>query len=413
MSFVLPFLTFLQPGILWPELAVARPVLIASVLALIVGLARKSTLKRSDAFGGKAFVYLVGFILAQVASVYYSGLSGVFEELAFWYVFPLFVVLSVLLMADATALGRYVWGMMIGSLFVVVYGIYAVGAWGGYEGTGRAGAYGMYDNHNDYSFIIVQILPFVFIYRGIEERFLRRTLLGLALLACLAGMAMSLSRGGMITLVFEGMLLILFAMKGRKRFWLLPLAAVLGLAAIGLQYQRRAENQTNYTAEDAESGRFELWKAGLTMLAHNPLLGVGSRRFPEYSNRYYELSHDMVGKVSHNTYVEIFSTSGVIGFFCFAWMIRHLLRLLRRRPSALAPPVIDATRRAALISLSAILLRAFLDAKLYDWSFYTLCAIGIACELLGRQYDSGTEKSPGLHDNLAHQQGRAAMPAVW
>lgn len=408
----MPFLTFLQPGILWPEIAPARPVLIVSILALIVGLARKATYPRSEAFGGKVFVYLLVFIFAQVASVYYSGRYDLLEELAFWYVFPLFVVISVLLMADTTALQRYVWGMIVGGMVLVVYGIYAVGAWGGYQGTGRAGAYGMYDNHNDYSFIIVQILPFIFVYRGIETGFMRRTLLGLALLACLAGMAMSLSRGGMITLVVEGMLLIVFAMKGRKRYWLLPLAAALGIAAIGLQFERRAENQSSYTAENAESGRLELWKAGWAMLKHNPLLGVGSRRFSEYSSRYYDLSHDMVGKNSHNTYLEIVSTSGLIGFIGFAGMIRHLLRQLRRRPATTAPPVLDATRRAALISLCAILLRAFLDAKSYDWSFYTLCAVGIACHLLGRRYETSPGESSGNHDTSTGMNGAAAMPAV-
>lgn len=412
MSFLFPFLTFLQPGILWPGLAAARPVLIVAIMALIVGLGRKATYPRSEAFRGKVFVYLLGFIFAQVASVYYSGVYDLLDEFAFWYVFPLFVVISVLLMADITALRRYVWGMIVGGMVLVVYGVYSVGAWGGYQGSGRAGAYGMYDNHNDYSFIIVQLLPFVFVYRGLEESFIRRSLLGLALLACLAGMAMSLSRGGMITLVVEGMLLILFAMKGRKRYWLLPLAVVLGVAAIGMQYQRRAENQSNYTAEDAESGRLELWKAGLGMLRHNPLLGVGSRRFGEYSSRYYDLSHDMVGKVSHNTYIEIFATSGLIGFVCFAGLIRHLLQQLRHRPAVTAPPVLDATRRAALISLCAILLRAFLDAKLYDWSFYTLSAVGMACYLLGRHYETTAGATPGHHDTSPGTRGVATVPAV-
>jgi len=412
VSFLFPFLTFLQPGILWPGIAAARPVLIVSILALLVGLARKATYPRSGAFGNKVFAYLLVFIFAQVASVYYSGLHEVLDELAFWYVFPMFVVISVLLIADTTELQRYVWGMIVGGMVLVAYGIYAVGAWGGYMGTGRAGAYGMYDNHNDYSFIIVQILPFVFIYRGMETGFVRRTLLGLALLACLAGMLMSLSRGGMIALVVEGMLLIVFAMKGRRRFWLLPLVAVLGIAAIAVQYERRAENQPTYTVEDSEAGRLELWRAGWRMLKQNPLLGVGSRRFAEHSQRYYDLSHDMVGKNSHNTYVEILATSGLVGFIGFAGLIRHLLRQLRHRPAATAPPVLDATRRAALISLCAILLRAFLDAKPHDWSFYTLCAVGIACHLLGRQYETSAGEPSGDHDTATSAHGVAAMPAV-
>jgi len=399
MSFLYPFLNFLQPGILWPAIADVRPMLVASALALFIGLGSRSDYPRAAAFHGKVFLYLVVFIVAQVASVYYSGVSGMLEELGFWYVFPLFIVISVLLMTNPTAMKRYVWGMMVGSMVVVLYGIYAVPAWGGYQHTGRAGAYGMYDNHNDYSFIIIQIVPFLYMYRKIEGSMLRRLLLLLSLAACALGIAMSLSRGGMIALVVEAVFIVLIGMEGKKRFWLLPVIAVIGVAAIGYQYAKRAENQTNYTAEDAESGRFELWKAGVIMLEKNPLLGVGSRRFPEYAHKYYELSHDMQGKVSHNTYVEIFSGSGLIGFFGFVLAGRHLVRNLRRRAAPNCPPIIEATRKATLISLYAIILRAFLDAKPHDWCFYTLCAIGIACHLLQQKYESSVEGSNAQGSN--------------
>ena len=49
-----------------------------------------------DAFTSKTFIYLVIFILAQVFSVYYSGVMGMLDELGYWYVFPLFVVISLL-----------------------------------------------------------------------------------------------------------------------------------------------------------------------------------------------------------------------------------------------------------------------------------------------------------------------------
>ena len=50
--------------------------------------------------------------------------------------------------------------MICGGIWIVVYGIYAV-----YEGpntarTGAAGAYGMYENHNDYTFIIIPDIAF-------------------------------------------------------------------------------------------------------------------------------------------------------------------------------------------------------------------------------------------------------------
>jgi hypothetical protein len=159
VSFLYSLLNFLQPGILWSEIAWLRPMLVASVLGLLVGVFRGAEYPRQAAFSHPIFVWLVAFILAQILSVYYGGFSGMLEEFSFWSVYLMFVVISILLISNTVALKRYVWGMIVGSMVVVGYGIYGVYAWGGYTlengiATGRAGAYGMYENHNDYTFII-------------------------------------------------------------------------------------------------------------------------------------------------------------------------------------------------------------------------------------------------------------------
>lgn len=381
MSFLYPFLNFLQPGILWPDLADLRPMIVISALAFLAALRGRSTYDRGEAWRRKPFVWLVVFVIAQALSVYKSGVGEMLAELGYWFVFLLFVAVSIMLVRDEKTLSRYVWGTMLGSLFVVVYGIYAVPAWGGYAHTGRAGAYGMYDNHNDYSFIIIQSVPYFYMFWRRETKALRRMLLMAGLLACVTGIAMSLSRGGMMALVLEVVLIVVIGQEGRRRLWLLPVIIVLGLGAISVQYARRAANQgEGYTAEDAESSRIELWKAGWNMLKANPILGVGSRRFPEYSQQYYDLSYDQKGKVSHNTYIEVASTSGLLGFLSFVLMLWRLIQDLRReRPDLSRKGIIDSTRRATLIGLYAMVLRAFLDAKQHDWSFYSFCAIGIAC----------------------------------
>ena len=387
MSFLYPFINFVQPGILVPALADLRPGILMALLGLLASLAMRPEYQRSEAFRTKVFTYLVLFVVVQAISVYYSGMSAMAAELLFWYQFPVFVAISVLLMPTVDALRRYVWGVILGSMFVVVFGIYALFAHGGYEGTGRAGAYGMYENHNDYTFIIIQIVPFIYTYMGVETSWVRRWLLRGCLVTCLAGVALSLSRGGMIALVIELVLIIALLMTGRKRVILLPLVAAIGIAAVGYQYAMREQNQgSGYTAEDAKSSRIELWKAGVNMLIDRPLLGVGSRRFPEYSRHYYELSHDQIGKVSHNTYVEIFSSSGLLGFTTFVLMLLWLVRMLRVVPASTAPPILNATRQGALIALYAILFRAFLDAKVHDWCFYFLASIGICYSLLQRRY---------------------------
>jgi hypothetical protein len=50
-------------------------------------------------------------------------------------------------------------------------------------------------------------------------------------------------------------------MKGRKRYWLLPLARA-GHRSDRPEVPAARRGTIDYTAENAEAGRLELWKAG-------------------------------------------------------------------------------------------------------------------------------------------------------
>jgi O-antigen ligase len=379
MSWLFPFLNFLQPGVLFPALADYRPMLVVSLLCLVAGYARHAEFSRRGSFASPIFWALCAFIAIQALSVHFAGMAIMFNELVFWCMYWLFVVVSVLLISSAQDLRRYIWGMIVGGMVIVIAGILSVPfKWGLAADTGRAGAWGMYQNHNDYTFIIVQILPFVYMYSRIETGW-RRSLLRLCVMACIVGNFMSLSRGGVLAIVLEFLLIVLMGMQGKRRFWLLPLVALAGMAAIGYQWAKRAENQqTGYTAETAEESREELWRAARIMVQAKPFLGVGSRRFGEFARDYYDLSKNQIGKNSHDTYLEVLATSGFLGFGLFAFMLAGVWRQLRRPLPGTGPPVLEATRLAGLISLYSILFRGILDAKSEDWSIYVLLTVGIA-----------------------------------
>lgn len=390
MDFMYSFLTFLQPGILWPELVPYRPVFVLSLVAVGVGLLYRSSYPRGIAFAQPAFRYLVFFIVVQVFSVYYSGVSSMLEELGYWYIYPMFVVISILLINSVSALKHYVWGMIAGSMVVVLYGIYAVYAQLPCAVQGRAGAYGMYENHNDYTFIIIMVLPFLYLYWRVESSRFRRLLLALSMLACVVGVFLSLSRGGMLALVLELGLIVLLAVNKKRRTLLLFLLILFGFAAISYQWAKRAENQgDSYTYENAKDSRIELWKIAKNMVLAHPLMGVGSRRFREFKQDYGEISHDNQGLVAHNTYIEIITGSGLFGFISFFLMLRSMVRALKVPAGASAPMYLSVTGTAALIGLYAIIFRALFDSKTYDWSFYVLCTIAIVCTVLRHSLPTG------------------------
>lgn len=405
MTFIFPFMNFFQPGIFWPQLADFKPMLVLTLLALAVGALRKSAYPARDAFAHPAFIWLALFILVQPLSLVKSGVMFALSESVYWGMYLMFVCASLLLIRDEKTLGLYIRGTLAGAMFIIAFGILAaVNGWPQALG-GRAGAYGMYENHNDYSFLIIQIVPFLFMYRKVAAGARARLLLNAALAACAVGIVLSLSRGGMLALVLECALIIFIGMEGRKRLLWLPVLVLVGAAAIGFQWAKRAENQgDNYTAADAENSRLELWSAAYHMALANPLLGVGSGQFNDHASSYGEISHDNRGKNTHNTYLEILTGNGIIGLFCFLAMIVKLIRDLRRVPPLPGPPLLDAMRRATLIALYAILFRATLDAKPHDWSFYTLCAIGVACITIQRQLATQPEQQQ------AEQSGEIAEP---
>jgi O-antigen ligase len=379
-SFVFPLANFFQPGIFWPQIAEYRPLQIIAIVALLASLGGKSTYDRMDALRHPAAKWLLFFLLLQPLSVYRTGLFGMWQEFNFWLTYALFLLVSLRIIDSPQALRRYIWGMMCGSAWIIFWGIYAVFA--GLEAVtngGRAGAYGMYENHNDYSFIIVQTLPFYFIYWRTETGLLARMFLGVATLGSVLGIFMSLSRGGMMALVLEVALIVIFTTSKRTRLILLPLVCALGMAAISYQYIKRAQNQgDSYTAEDAESSRWELWQAGGGMIEAHPLLGVGSRSFGENATSYGEISHDNLGKNAHNTFIEAAATTGLIGLLALAKMLLETIKELRRKITVEATPWELDTRKATLIALYTIIFRSLFDAKSWDWSYYILITIALA-----------------------------------
>lgn len=385
MAFLYPFLNFLQPGVLWPVLEPFKPMLVASLIAALLSmrpLARPSDSLARSYFGHPLLPWLAAFVAVQVISVWYSGLMAMVDELMLWQVFFLYVVISLMTIRDIADLRRYVWGNIVGSACVIFFGLYLVAVHSPLlaHDQNRAGAYGMYASHNDYTFITLMILPFTLTYlKTSRRRWQQAFLVGVAI-ACVAGTMLSYSRGGMLGLMLEGGLLVWFNLRGGKRIVVLAAVAALGTAVTVHQFAVRAEEGgALYTQADAENSRYELWRAAMAIFKVHPILGVGSNRFREVDSQYSSISHDNKGKVAHDTYLEVAADTGLCGLITFGaalWLMFRSYRGLRIE-DATGDGLAEA-RLAGFISYLTILFRATLDAKVYDWSFYFLAVIAVA-----------------------------------
>jgi O-antigen ligase len=397
MAFLYPFLVLLQPGILWPALAPYKPILAVSAVAMLFGAARAgATAQLGHKLAQPVFVWLVAYVVVQVVSLHFGGLAVMLETLEFWGTYALFVLVSALLITDRPQLYRFIAGMLAGSAVVIAYGIVAVVTHSPELEGNRAGAYGMYQNHNDYTFLILMALPFAYMAMRLVQSWLARLLLLGFVLACIAGTALSLSRGGILALVMMLLMLYWSTTTGARRTLGLALLLVIGAGGIVWQFAAREQNQLgHYTLEDSEISRYELWRAARKIIVEHPLLGVGSGRYADYARNYYDLSHNNVGKVSHNTYLEVTTGSGLLGLLTFVMMLWHIVRASgdrwRQTPSGVPPPL----RLATQVCIWTIMFRAMLDAKTYDWSFYFLATMAIAIATLPAAETEPSREAPG------------------
>jgi len=395
--------------------------LVATLIAVLFELIRTrpgdAELRRRF-FLHPAFIWLGVFVVVQVISVYYGGVRGMLEELDFWDVYLLFVAASLLSIHDARSLRRYVWGMMLGSAVVVAFGLYAVAVNLPTLAGGRAGAYGMYENHNDYTFIIIMVLPFAYLFLRLARTRLAKLLLLALVVACMVGVVLSLSRGGILALVLEGALILGLTTTGKRRVLAIVVLALIGSVAVIHQFTAREENQRGlYTEADAANSRYELWRAARSMIVARPILGIGSRRFKEFSQDYGEISHDNRGKVAHNTYMEVAADTGILGFGSFMLMLRGIFRSVRgvRLGDARGDGLVEI-RLATFISLCAIMFRSLLDAKAYDWSYYVLAVLAIATSILASRaaaHAEATEQQPAAPSEPPRRPVVSARPMVY
>lgn len=143
---------------------------------------------------------------------------------------------------------------------------------------------------------------------------------------CLAGILLSLSRGGLIG-VGAG-LLIAVVVGGRWRWRVLAVCGAVAFLGIGyfafvasLPAKERVLNVSG-----GGTGRLDLWTVGLRMVSAHPVQGVGTGQFAN-SSVHYLLRPGVIErgdfilstpKVAHNTYLNIVSELGFVGGALFA-----------------------------------------------------------------------------------------------
>ncbi len=223
----------------------------------------------------------------------------------------------------------------------------------------------------------------------------RVTLYGFVIAVCVAGIGVSLSRGGLLALA-AGLISLTVLQLSRGSVAIKLAVVLVATAGIGVaatprsardQFQARFKDQRQGQQQD-DRIRFAYQKAGRTALAHSPL-GIGYGNFSDYvgRNAVNAQTKDQAFH-SHNTFVQIGVEAGWVGLVGFLALIGvPLWRALRLSAKRMLSPR-TAAFAAALIGILAQGLFDYLFHEIAILAFFVAVVWGLT-RLLERDVANG------------------------
>lgn len=217
-----------------------------------------------------------------------------------------------------------------------------------------------------------------------------RVLLGYASVAMLAGIGVSVSRGGWIAT--GAALLVLFAILVRYRDSRLPAIAFLvllfGLGAVflkqGYQAQKRW-HQMFLAGGDVFDERIYIWKSAVEIWKGHPWVGAGPAHFDEVFPQYRPEIVQLRPGRAHNDYLNTLADWGVIGAGLVAsailfliWGIGRTWRFVQRSGDLVAKP----SSRAAFVLGAAVGLLAISIHSMTDFNMHIPANAIVAISLM-------------------------------
>lgn len=161
----------------------------------------------------------------------------------------------------------------------------------------------------------------------------------IGLILCIITNLLTFSRGGLIAmvLVFLFFLLMSKPIKQLKllvsSIFLLSIIGLIGAMVFKIDFLKMLSSRIQDFTRDGGSGRFELWNRAIDFFSTHPFFGIGAFNFKEYNNHYYNDSHFV-----HNTFLEVLSESGIIGFTMYSLFLFFIMyqmlenNLLTKKP---------------------------------------------------------------------------------
>lgn len=223
--------------------------------------------------------------------------------------------------------------------------------------------------------------------------------------ALMGAMAMSIlissSRGGLLGLATVLVTVSYFKLGGK-----VALTGVVVLVLGGLIYiqlpsyvKGRVDSIINYEQDynlTAQDGRIEIWKRGMSMVARDPLTGVGMRNFPVAEGLTHSSVRGQAWMNAHNSYLQVAAEIGLIGFAFFMTMLARMYAATKRLRSQTEYADARMVGFSLTYALMAYLVCGFFLSQGFAPVLYILMAAIVAAARLGAEHGIVAEepKSP-------------------
>ena len=251
---------------------------------------------------------------------------------------------------------------------------------------------GMIADNNDYGLALVMTLPIVFFLFREERGWFLKILLLVMSVACVAGVLLTRSRGGVVALAVVFVAMLFLSRKNPLALVFAPLALAVVVVAVPSALLTRLRALLGGVQDASSAERIVAWKKAINMFADHPVMGVGPGNFVHEFHNYapHESALGVVEKavVPHNTYLHILAESGFIAFALFVVLIAVTIAALGRliRSSGEAWRTNYAT--AVLLSILGFMAGAVFLSRTHFDLFYHLIGVSVALRMAATEGSS-------------------------
>jgi O-antigen ligase len=380
---------FLQPTIIFPSMEPLQPLRNFAIITILFYIFSKT--KSSKAFLSEPinryFILFVGF---QVLSGSQYSLRGGLEAINFWLKIGIVYYLIVKVVADQKRVRIILISMItgIGYLSYFSYSEYVMS----YVPGDRVSGFGWFENPNDLAIILVMSIPLTLLIYNFSKKKATRLIYLFAACMFSGNILFTGSRGGMIGLAVTGLLSICTLKRIPKIYkTILGTLLCVGIIMFGIASILSRGGVGGLRGDESSEDRIIQWKAGMRMLFHNPILGIGPDEFVSQAQDYGGVH----GLMPHNTFVQAFAENGIFGGIFFSLMIFKPLWLFFKSIRSKINQMDDDKKvylRFIGISLLGYAICSFFSNRLRFHALYVIVALFIAIKdnLIGDQvqYDN-------------------------